>query len=485
MGIVFTPLYVHYLGIEAYGLIGVFTMLQTWLFLLDMGITPTLSREMARFDAGAYDSQKIRNFVRSLEIIYIFIAITVLIGLLLVSDWITINWLQIETLNASVVANALSLSGVFIVLRWFSGLYRGAIMGLQQQVWLNYTSALFATVRGLGAVGVLAWISPTVFAFLIFQSVLAAIEAIVLAVKMHFLLPKSDKPSYFSIDSLQHVWKFAAGMSANSLQALLLTQVDKLLLSKLLPIAEFGYYNLAITLAGGLYILMGAITNAAYPQFVLLIERGDSQTLIKTYHKLSQMLSMVVAPTAIVLAFYSENVLLLWMNNESTAKAVAPLVSLLVVGYLLNGMLQIPYFLQLAYGWTKLNLTTNFISILILVPAVYITVPIYGVKATPIIWIILNIVYIVVTIPIMHSRLLPNEMWSWYQKDIVLPLLSIFAAISALYYVMPVPSINQPIVNIIDILLAAILGIIVAFLVTPLGRNLLKRNIHIKSLKFR
>ena len=52
MSLAFVPLYVRYLGIEAYGLIGIFAMLQTYIALLDAGITPTLSRELALSQTG-------------------------------------------------------------------------------------------------------------------------------------------------------------------------------------------------------------------------------------------------------------------------------------------------------------------------------------------------------------------------------------------------------------------------------------------------
>lgn len=45
IGLVFIPVYIRYLGIEAYGLIGLFAVMQAWLVLLDMGMTPTLTRE--------------------------------------------------------------------------------------------------------------------------------------------------------------------------------------------------------------------------------------------------------------------------------------------------------------------------------------------------------------------------------------------------------------------------------------------------------
>jgi hypothetical protein len=55
MSLAFVPLYIKYLGIEAYGLIGIFVMLQAWLTLLDMG---ALGREMARFTGGGHDASR-------------------------------------------------------------------------------------------------------------------------------------------------------------------------------------------------------------------------------------------------------------------------------------------------------------------------------------------------------------------------------------------------------------------------------------------
>ena len=37
MGLAFIPLYIHYLGMEAYGLIGAFVLLQAWLALFGYG----------------------------------------------------------------------------------------------------------------------------------------------------------------------------------------------------------------------------------------------------------------------------------------------------------------------------------------------------------------------------------------------------------------------------------------------------------------
>ena len=74
MSLAFVPLYIKYIGVEAYGLIGIFVMLQAWLGLLDIGMKPTLVREMARFSGGGYDAQSVWDLLRSIEIVALGIA---------------------------------------------------------------------------------------------------------------------------------------------------------------------------------------------------------------------------------------------------------------------------------------------------------------------------------------------------------------------------------------------------------------------------
>jgi O-antigen/teichoic acid export membrane protein len=75
IGIVILPLYIKYMGAEAYGLVGFFAMLQMWFNLLDMGLTPTIARETARFRGGAMDILSYRHLVRALEGVFLTVAL--------------------------------------------------------------------------------------------------------------------------------------------------------------------------------------------------------------------------------------------------------------------------------------------------------------------------------------------------------------------------------------------------------------------------
>lgn len=75
IGILILPLYIKYVGAEVYGLVGFFTMLQTWFALLDLGLTPTIARETARYHGGSMSALRYRQLFRALSTIFVGIAV--------------------------------------------------------------------------------------------------------------------------------------------------------------------------------------------------------------------------------------------------------------------------------------------------------------------------------------------------------------------------------------------------------------------------
>ncbi len=98
MGLAFIPLYIQYLGMEAFGLIGLFAVMQAWLTLLDMGMTPTLNLEMARYTAGAHSPQSIRDLLRSLEILCFSLAVLIGLWVWAASGYLASDWLRARLL---------------------------------------------------------------------------------------------------------------------------------------------------------------------------------------------------------------------------------------------------------------------------------------------------------------------------------------------------------------------------------------------------
>ena len=119
--------------------------------------------------------------------------------------------------------------------------------------------------------------------------------------------------------------------------------------------------------------------------------------------------------------------MLLWTRNSLTAERSYLLVSLLIVGTALNGLMNVPYALQLANGWTRLTLIINLIAIALLVPMIIFMTSRFGAVGGASVWIILNGSYVLASGHFMHKRLLLHEKWRWYRQDIFLPLVASLA----------------------------------------------------------
>lgn len=462
MGLVFVPVYIKYLGMEAYGLIGIFIMLQAWLSLLDMGMTPTLSREMARYTAGAHTEQSIRDLLRTLEIICFILAVLLCVGLSLCSTWLSSHWLQTEKIAPAELAQAINIMGLVIALRFVEGLYKSAIVGLQQQVWLNIASAILATLRSGGAVLVLIWLAPTIEYFFLWQGVVSVITIMAFIILTYRHLPTSPRPAQFSLVQLHQVKRFAGDLILINILVFLLTQLDKIILSRLLSLELFGYYTLASIVAGTLYQLTAPVTQAYAPRFAELVAENNLTNLIKNYHQGAQIISVLLIPATMILVFFGKPLLLLWTGDEFLSENVAPLLRVLALGTMLNGLMHIPYMLILAYAWTRFVVYQNIIAVLLLIPAMLWTTIHYGAIGAAWIWVILNAGYICISIYFLHKHLLVTEKWTWYKKDLGFPIVSV--AITAWISIQIQPIVENKIFLLIWLLGLGVFMVLVAWL---------------------
>lgn len=433
----FIPIYIKYLGVEGYGLIGVFGIMQSCSALLDMGMTPTLSREMARFTAGAHTPQSIRDMMRSVEIICFSIAALIGVGGWMGSAHIAQYWIKAEKFSGEAVSNAVMIMVLVVALRFCEGIYRGALFGLQKQVWYNSVNALLSTLRAGGAVLLLAFVSPTIEVFFYWQGLISLGSVMIFAGYVYKILPPAPILARFSFEVLREIWKFSVGMMGITLTAILLTQMDKILLLRLLALESFGYYALASSVAGALVVMVGPVSQAISPRMVELTTQDDRSGLVAVYHKGAQLVTVLTAPAALLLCFFGQGVIYLWSGDGSLAERTAPILMLLAASTYLHTLLYVPYQLQLAHGWTSLTLKANVVATCLLVPLLFWVAPRYGALGAASLWVLLYTGHMFISIQVMHTRIIPKEKARWYWNDIAVPTAASLAVMLVAYYLRP------------------------------------------------
>jgi O-antigen/teichoic acid export membrane protein len=470
MALLFIPLYIKFLGIEAYGLIGLFMTMQALFMLLDMGLGATVNREMARLSVLPDKAQEMRDLVRSLEVIYWCIAAFIGMAVMILSPFIAGYWVRPKQLSPDVIQQAIMIMGLAIAFQWPVSFYSGGLMGLQRQVLLNAVNTVVATFRWCGAALVLWLVSPTIYAFFFWQILVSLLHVFLTSLFLWRSLPATGKRSTFQGRIIWGVWRFAAGMSGITILATLLTQTDKIILSKMLSLEMFGYYTLAGMIAMTLYRLIGPVFLAVYPRFTQLVELNDQEALKQLYHKACQFMSVLILPATAVIAFFSYEVLLLWTQNPVTAEKTHILVSILIIGTAFNGLMNLPYALQLAHGWTRLGFYVNLISVVVLMPLTILMTWKYSAVGAAIVWVVLNSGYVIVAIQFMHRRLLTTEKWNWYGKDMGIPLLAAFATAGVGKFIVSGEPSSQT-MSVVILILISVVTLGVTAVMTPTTRH--------------
>lgn len=432
VGLVATPFYLHYLGVEAYGLVGVFLTMQAMLSILDLGLSPTMNRETARGIAdGAMD--EIRRLLHSFAIVSWTVALCLGALLALVAPLIAAHWLKAENMAASELGRALMLAGLVIGCRWPAGLYLGTLNGAQRLVVSSAIGSGYATISACGAIAVLAWGSPTIEAFFAWQAVAALVYTLALRFAAWQVIG-GRRGARAGIESLRRVWRFSAGMGLIAISSVIFTQIDKVMLSTMLTLEAFAQYTLAGLLSAGLYVVATPMFNAVFPRFSALVATDDVEKLAQLYSLGTRVLAALVFPTAMVLAFFAKPLLHLWTGNEALAIATAPVMALLIAGTALHTVMYFPYALQLAYGVPRLTMTINLVMIALLVPLMAAMTLAFGETGAAGAWLVLHVLYLLFGTWMTHRRLLRGRGGRWLLRDVGLSLavsLTVVAAAAA------------------------------------------------------
>ena len=430
IGILIVPVYIRYMGTEAYGLVGFYAMLQAWFQLLDMGLAPTMARETARFKGGAINEVSLLRLLRALEVVFYSVGVVGALVLFLCSDVIASSWLKVEQLPIGQVKTAIELMAGIIGLRWIAGLYRGAIGGFEQQIWLSKLNVGIATARFVAVILIFEAIGVTPLHFFSYQLLVAFVETGWLIVKTYKLMPPLPPGARtpWSLAPLHSVIKFSLSVAFTSSVWVLVTQTDKLILSKLLPLSIYAYFTLAVLVAGGVSIMSGPVSSVLLPRLSRLNAEHDEAGFFRLYRQATQLVAVIVAPIALMLAFFAEPILLVWTGNLETARAAAPILQLYAIG---NGVLAFgafPYYLQFAKGDLRLHMVGNLFFLVLLIPSVVAGTYRYGAVGAGWAWLVANIAYFLLWVPFVHHRLSPGLHRSWLISD-VLPIFLSSAAI--------------------------------------------------------
>lgn len=399
------PWYFSELGPRQFGLIGFIAMLQAILGLLDAGMSQALVREVAvRFDTTDKGRYRTASLLYGFERIYWVFALCAGFVVVLLADTIATHWLNLDGLPVTTGREAVYGAAAIFAAQFPGSIYRSLLVGGQAQIALNGIMAGGTLLRHAGGVVVVA-VWPTLSAYLIWHATIALLETLTRGRWAWGVLRVKRARVKWDANELRPVWRLVAGMSGATLLGALTVQMDRIVLSRMVGIEQFGHYTVAATVALGALQLINPLTQAVLPRAIQM--RNDPVALRSLSGKLAGLIALLVGLGAITFITVGKWLLDVWLRSPGVVAAIYPILAVLLAGAALNAFYNVGYVNWLAQQKIHRVFQVNAFALVLSVALIPPLVTWQGTIGAAFGWLAINLIGFVFSLGWLKRK--PNE----------------------------------------------------------------------------
>lgn len=364
------------LGSDVFGIIYFnVTLAAVLTTVLELGVLATTVREISsHFDT---EPEYITSLIRTASLLYWAMGVIIVVAVFFGAPLLVEKWINLTSIDVGTAATLLRILSIGTMVALPRGLYTSLFRGRQRMAINNSIDVVTLIVQQFGVVVLLKVGSgPFLVAGWISASVLAAVAVyIALAARMfgwRALVPQFDGAV------VRRNLRFTTMMMSNSLLATVLSLVDKLVVSKLLAVSEFGLYGFASATVGRATLVTTAVGQAALPSFSSLFKQEDHAALIRQYHKLQDLVCFGTLPMFAAICFGAIPAYTYLFNLGIAHRLLLP-TAFLALGYYMSAAVYTAYTVSVAMGRPQIVVRANVLALFIVVPVTVLLIFAYGI----------------------------------------------------------------------------------------------------------
>jgi O-antigen/teichoic acid export membrane protein len=341
-----TPFVIRLLGAEAYGVLALINVLVSYLAFADMGMGNASTRFGAEAHGRGNDSGEVAVVWTSLLIALVPAALAALtLGVL--AESIIAQALRIPSHLHDQATLGLRMAAVAFVARTAAG-----VLNTPQLIRLRMDLSAFVNAGTLVAQNILIPIALWLGGNLVTAVIIVAAFTVVCALS-HMtvslrLQPHLSRPR---IDStlIKPLARFGGGLVISAMAAMVLLNVEKLLLARFASVVALAHYSIAFSLASLLAVTPAAISQSLLPAFSRMQSSPERERLRQLYARALRGNLLWIAPAALLLCAGAKPFLAMWAGAEYGQQSTLPFY-ILVGGVCCNVMATVPYTFLMASG---------------------------------------------------------------------------------------------------------------------------------------
>jgi O-antigen/teichoic acid export membrane protein len=401
-GYIALPFYIRLLGLEGFGIISFYLSLQALARTMDFG-TGRLLQNVVAVQSGRGESESLVDLLKTLEVVNLSVAFTVALGVATAGSYF-MPAITTDILGGA-IRTVMILFAISLAFQWLINFYTDGLCGLQRQRELGRINVVVATLRTPGAVAVLYGVSNSVAAFLAWQCLVSGASVWMLRAAFETGLGWRIGEGRFQLVMLSRYRRLAGGFGGIAVTSIMIAQLDKLVLIKILALREYGIYGVATSAASAIFRIVTPIFDATYPRLSASWGSGERTDTVAVYRRMNALVTALVIPVAVTLAAFANDILMLWTRDREVADGAASAMGVLAIANAANSLTYVPFALQLAAHCVRYALIQNVVTLAIAPESYWFAAARYGAVGAAGVWLVLNLGFVTVTVPSVHGAL--------------------------------------------------------------------------------
>jgi O-antigen/teichoic acid export membrane protein len=424
------PVYIKILGVEKYGVVGLYTVFQSVIALADFGFSSSLSRRLAILSTSTYLSSNRKSVVKTFELAYLLaIAIpTILLALFAPTFLGKIH--SIEAIGTENIARTITLLALSVMLQIHGVLYVSALLGLQAQLLANSIQLLFGVLKPVSAIICAKFIDTELTTFFLGQIVSSLIFISIGRLSIRKLLSSQKSPGKIDLGELKSTSNFSIGMFAISSTSLIISQADKIAVATNSALSGLGVYAVCSLLAGIPTIVAQTVSTAMLPEASRAFNSFDFNSAFKLYNHAVKIATCLTVPPCVIIAMNPRPILYIWTESLQVADNGQYCLTILIVSGLIYSFQVIPFGLLLAVGSVKKIAALGIAGAILYTPLIFVLSKAFGILGTSSAWLCYTVISTPILVRTIHRvafaewELPYNPIAQYFPSSIILGLIA-------------------------------------------------------------
>jgi O-antigen/teichoic acid export membrane protein len=305
LSLILMPQILKIVGFEAFSILGYIAIFTQIFGFFDLGLSTLIIKKLA-----VNNQTKVSNEIVTIEWIYLIIGFFIFFLILIFGQFISSFWIPFQSINGISIQSYFTLIALLLFVQWPISLYHNALYGFDKQILANFIYLSISILKiSLGYFIILK--TNSIWYFIIFQIIMVVLHLLILNLIFNVKIIKFKviRSSFYQNAKNLKSWMvpfFVIGVSV-----LIATDIDKLLISKLLTIKEFALFSLIMPIVSGIFLLNTNIKTATFPQ----ISKDVISNSFQNFNTFQNYYFLISIPILVFSLIASKSFIWIWTRN--------------------------------------------------------------------------------------------------------------------------------------------------------------------------